>query len=56
MPSGAGQQQVEQHQAGLLGPDDAGESVVVAGDDGGVVRLRQGVADVAERLRIVIHD
>ena len=51
---GPGQHQVEQDQLGLLGPDEARHRPGVAGDQRGVARLRQRVAEMAQRLRVVV--
>ncbi len=51
---GVGQHQVEQDQPGLLGPDEARQLPGVAGDQRGVARRRQRVADLAQRLRVVV--
>ena len=53
-PVGPGQHQVEQHQPGLLGLEDARHLPVVAGDQGGETRVRERVADMAQRLRVVV--
>ena len=54
MPSGPGQHQVEQDQLGLFGLDEARHRPGVAGDQRGVARLRQRVAEMAQRLRVVV--
>ena len=51
---GPGQHQVEQDQRGLLGADDLPELARVAGDQRGIARLGQRVADMAQGLRIVV--
>ena len=50
-PVGPGQHQVEQHQPGLLGPEDARQLPGVAGDQGGVARVGERVANMAQRAR-----
>ena len=51
---GPGQHQVEQDQRGPLGADDVPERAMVAGDQRGIARLGQRVADMAQGLRIVV--
>ena len=51
---GPGQYQVEQDQRGLLGADDLGEIAMVGGDQRGIARFDQRVADMAQGLRVVV--
>ena len=52
---GPGQDQVEQDQVGLLRLDDVRQLRVVARDQRGIARRGERVADVAQRLRVVVH-
>ena len=51
---GPGQHQIEQDQSGLFGLEEARQIPRIAGDQRGVARLRQCVAEMAQRLRVVI--
>ena len=53
-PVGLGQHQVEQHQPGLLGQEDAPYLVGVAGDQGGEAGVGERVADMAQRFRVIV--
>ena len=53
-PVGPGQHQVEQHQPGLLGQEDAPYLAVVAGDQGGEAGVGERVADMAQRFRVIV--
>ena len=52
---GAGEHEVEQHELRLLRGDDARERLVLAGHHRGVARLGERVAEVAQRLGVVVH-
>ena len=52
----AGQHQIQQHQVGLLRLEEVFELVGIAGDDGRVARLGQRVADIVQRLGVVVDD
>ena len=53
-PAAPGQHQVEQHELGLLGADEAPKVVGRAGHHRGVARPRQRVAHEAQHARVVV--
>ena len=55
-PVDAGEHQVEEHEAGPFGADDAGEPVRIAGDERGVAGVGEGVAHLAQRVPVVVQD
>ena len=50
-PVRSGQDEIEQHEAGPLGTDDAGDLAGLARRDRRVARVGEDVAHVAERVR-----